>query len=156
MKAKIVMGIIIGCMSVALVGLLMSQRVQAQETDGPGYWPEGLGDLMWVKLAEDHMKQHGKQIKSWNVQAVADQWFLIETVPMNKIFVVTDVITNGDRNIDLVIDSSSSERKVAWKSTSFHLALNSGIVFNSNESIYVRSQDSTTRVTISGYYVDLP
>lgn len=162
MKAKIFMGIIIGCLTVALVGLLVSQRVQAQETAGHGGLPEGVLDLMWVKFAEDHMRQHGKQIKSWCVELTpTGQWFFIDTVPSGKRFIITDITSIYSSGIWLAVDETgaASSRKAMMyiqEGDDNSFSYQSGIEFDANESIYAYSHNLSTWVTISGYYVDLP
>jgi len=158
MKAKFIMGIVIGCLSVALVGLLVSQRVQAQSSPGPGYWPEGLGDLMWVKFAEDYMQKHGREIKSYNANASPEVVTFLDTVPANKRYIVTDIMSStssGNVVISLSADVSELDRRAATPGDWPSIGLQSGIVFQQNESIYFKANASTI-VTISGYYVDMP
>jgi len=158
MKAKIFMGIIIGCLSVALLGLLVSQRVQA-DTSATGPWLEGVPKDVSVSFAEDFMKEHGKQVMSYCVLVDNDVPTLIDTIPENKRFIVTDIISYDNTAVFLLSDTEGLTRKTYWSLTASrepHLSLHSGIVFESGESILIRTPDIDTTVTISGYYVDLP
>jgi len=153
MKAKIFMGIIIGCLTISLVGLLVSQKVQAQSSAGPGYWAEGLGELMWVKFAEDHMRQHGKQIQSYCITG-STSWVLVDTVPSNRRFVITDSIAYEMVDVFYSVDSGSVEKARISGVQNPHSFL-SGIVFEPDESIFIKC-NGASKVTISGYWVDLP
>lgn len=161
MKAKVLLGLAVCCFlfSLGLLAGLAIKGVQAQSTPGP--W---LQQPLFVKFAEDFMRQHGRQVKSYCVHcADPDTFYLVDTVPSDKRFIVTDIGVFS--RVWLSADPGGTPIRAAFWGGDlvgqgpFQVGLHTGIVFEPNESIYVaKMADSceTHLVTISGYFVDNP
>ena len=158
MKARVLFGLALFCFILSLgivVGLTVSKGVQAQVT-GPFVQPPTLS----VLFEEDPLRQHGRQVWSKHFQAVTSHSVLVDSVPYDKKFILTDVLTNTYEIIYFSKDSAGSQGKahfsVEGAGNNLYVNLISGIVFEPGESIYAKSTNGTALVTISGYFVDTP
>ena len=89
MKAKLFLGLAVCCFLVSLgliVGLAI-KGVQAQSTPGP--WPQ---QPLFVKFAEDFMRQHGREVVSVCKDVNSDEWTTFIPLNETKKFVVTDIV----------------------------------------------------------------
>ena len=139
-------------------GLISFHRAQAQSISSTAY-------LFNLKLAEDFLRQHGRQIKSYSkevpegVGQPAVEY--VDTVPPNRRFIVTDVIAQYP-GIVWLMSGQDTAVKVAFNmesSSRLHSKMLdvAGIVFEPNEKIYVaQNSPSDNFITISGYFVVNP
>ena len=144
---------IVGFVSVALLcvlvgfmgALFLTQGVQADSVDG-------VRAITWVKMAfaEDYMKHHGRQINSHYVERGSSGSELLETVPLGKRYVVTDIVTSEYMRLGTDAGNRFGLPREAA------IAMNSGVVFEEGEPVYLTVGVSGATVTISGYYVDMP
>lgn len=156
MKTKFVLGLTVCCLLSALVTSLVTSRVQAQAPNPVlGGWPFS------VNFVEDPFRMHGIQVKSWAIHISDNLPSVIPDVPPDKRFILTDILGEVEGPVAIYSDHyPPTILKVAFQFTdgmTYSLHLNSGIVFEPGESIYIEatSSVSTVFITISGYFVDL-
>lgn len=147
MKTKIFLSILCFILLVSLIGMVVADSA----------WPQGVGDLIWVKFAGDPMQQHGRQVWSYCVYTDGNQYDLVYTVPSQKRLIITEITTEYICHLYLSKTSDGSEKKLVYNSQqSIHLGYHSGITFEADESIYLRTPGVNGHVTLSGYFVDMP
>ena len=148
MKTKVVFGLSLGCLLFALGGMVIPAIVLAQAPN-----PVISGWPFSVNFIEDPYRMHGLQVKSYHVMTTG-VWTPLETVPIDKRFIVTDICVDANTNV-MLRDGVSGQRKIEIRFSDYSgywMPLKLGIVFMPGETIEVLTQEE---VTISGYFVDL-
>jgi len=148
MKTKIFLGLLCCILLVSLIGM-----TQAQST-GAGTWLDEVTRWIMVRFAEDPWGEHGKQIVSYSDTTHPSEYVLVDTVPANKRLIITDIMMVDPTETHLAISSGGDGTQVV--PPQLHIGLHSGLVFNQDESIWVYTPGTSTYVTVTGYFVDLP
>jgi len=159
MKAKVCLGLSVCCLMFTIGGLVMNQSDAQIVEKLP--WPPTS-----VVFEEDPYREHGLQVWSFRSSIAGSPYTDIFTVPPNKRFIVTDVFlgfhgagTEEQIRIYIAANSTGSDSRAVFdlaSTTNFCVHLNSGLVFDEDETFYAcTSLNDSYSITISGYYVDL-
>lgn len=150
MKMKVVLGLAICCLVSALAGSVITGNVNAQ------YQLEPSMITSLIQFAEDPLRKHALQAKS--LCAYGNSSILMETVPSDQRFIVTQILFPSNMITTVYLDDSANNAppyKAVTKVSGDPITLTPGVAFGPGEEIWIHiDPPQTNYVTAVGYYVD--
>jgi len=115
----------------------------------------------WMSMvfAEDPLRMHGLQAKSYFTQIGMGQTIVLDEVSSEQKYVLTDIYV-ADHSTGKLSVMSQNETKFKMSTTivydhNLSQSFRTGLVFEPGDEIKIQLTGNTVYVTVSGYFVDL-